>query len=262
MIPFYDLSKNESGMQNQPVGIYFPVYFTSNSCWLFEASACPHARHPARASFRLFAPFWTVSPFETCWKLRTVFQPSRGRSLHEARCECIKRGGINLRDRFTVGPDSWGIFSCSSFMCLAQLKQPRGILFKTSTTRYPINHKLLPGSAGVQEMETFRCGMGGRPLSTNKGNGIINVGRSANSPPRYLIASCDTHGVAPRGASSQSVRPNKIKVLFFFFFLGRNYLPACAATMDRAVFSSRGPVIAVAVPLPFSHPAPGAGEEN
>lgn len=128
----------------------------------------------------------------------------------------MKRGGINLRDRFTVGPDSWGIFSCSSFMCLAQLKQPRGILFKTSTTRYPINHKLLPSSAGVQEMESFRCGMGGRPLSTNKGNGIINVGRSANSPPRYLIASCDTHGVAPRGASSQSVRPSKIKLFFFF----------------------------------------------
>lgn len=172
----------------------------------------------------------------------------------------MKCGGINLRDRFTVGPDSWGIFSCSSFMCLAQLKQPRGILFKTSTTRYPINHKLLPGSARVQEMESFRCGMGGRPLSTNKGNGIINVGRSANSPPRYLIASCDTHGVAPRGASSQSVRPSKIKVFFFFF--GRDSLPACAATMDRGFFSSPGPVIAVGVPLPLPHRAPGAGEEN
>lgn len=111
----------------------------------------------------------------------------------------MKRGGINLRDRFTVGPDSWGIFSCWSLMCLAQLKQPRGILFKTNTTRYPINNKLLPGAAGVQEMESFRCGMGGRPLSTNKGNGIINVGRSANSPPRYLIASREAHGVAPPG---------------------------------------------------------------
>lgn len=147
-------------------------------------------------------------------------------------------------------------------MCLAQLKQPRGILFKTSTTRYPINHKLLPGSARVQEMETFRCGMGGRPLSTNKGNGIINVGRSANSPPRYLIASCDTHGVAPRGASSQSVRPNKIKVLFFFLLLGEIPSPRVPPQWTAPFFSSRGPVIAVGVPLPFSHPAPGAGEEN
>lgn len=172
----------------------------------------------------------------------------------------MKRGGINLRDRFTVGPDSWGIFSCSSFMCLAQLKQPRGILFKTSTTRYPINHKLLPGSAGVQEMESFRCGMGGRPLSTNKGNRIINVGRSANSPPRYLIASCDTHGVAPRGASSQSVQPSKIKVLFFFFL--EKFPPrVCRHNGPRRFFQPRSCHRCGRAP-PLPPPRTRCGEEN
>lgn len=215
----------------------------------FQSQRLSSRKTPGLGFILPFAPFWTVSPFATCWRCR---------SLHEARCECMKRGGINLRDRFTVGPDSWGIFSCSSFMCLAQLKQPRGILFKTSTTRYPINHKLLPGSAGVQEMESFRCGMGGRPLSTNKGNGIINVGRSANSPPRYLIASCDTHGMAPRGASSQSVRPSKIKVLFFFFF-GEIPSPRVPPQWTAAFFPAQvlSSLWACPSPSPTAHPVQG-----
>lgn len=71
-------------------------------------------------------------------------------------------------------------FWCSPLVSFAQSEQPGGILFQTSTTRYPVKRKALPGSAAVREVESFRCGSGARPPSANKGNGIINVGRSAN----------------------------------------------------------------------------------